>query len=160
MIVSSDDCDVYNKPLTAWQQESLLASPECMRAFMFPQERLPPSSVNIDYLVLYYRNAFAGVMMIEKYSNQVQWHFMLLPWVKHKARIFVELCAIYCLQMQWHVHTVVSLKPELQYMHNFIQRLGMSSSPKKINTIAGHMQMYWLPSNWKPKYVKDAVIQF
>ena len=134
--------------LTEEEAAAILSDPAAMRAVIDGSGTLPPASQWIKFHR--YDEFCGGVALLNILPNplQVEFHlFYLSTAPKHLARIFCELAYIHALLHRQQPYTVIRAIPELQYMHNFMLRLGCNRVPHH------GRYFYFLDANWTPKYL-------
>ena len=141
--------------LTEEEAEAILSDPAAMRAVIDGSGTLPPASQWIKFH--HYDEFCGGVAVLNILPNplQVEFHlFYLSTAPKHLARIFCELAYIHSLLHRQQPYTVIRATPELQYMHNFMLRLGCKRVPNH------GRYFYFLDSNWKPTQLTNFKVTY
>lgn len=147
------DYRLDDSPLSPIQEQLILEDSNAMRGFVFPQETLPTHN-QITYLQLFYYSIFCGAVMVEPVGTVKEHHLLLLTGNKMISRELCELGILYFIINQYTAITRVSNNPSYKYMHNFITNLGYESSQEHEHTI------YNIPANWKPKTLRNVVVEF
>ena len=132
--------------LTVHEIAAIESNPAAMRAMVDGSTQIP---AHAKYLKMYGEigNFCGAVAALNVLPNplQVEWHLFYLSTAPLRSiRIFMELAYIYAILHRWQPYTVIRATPELQYMHNFMLRLGCKRVPNH------GRYFYFTDSNWKP----------
>ena len=143
-------------PLTVHEIAAIESNPAAMRAMVDGSTQIP---AHAKYLKMYGElgNFCGAVAVLNVLPNplQVEFHlFYLSTAPKHLARIFCELAYIHALLHRQQPYTVIRATPELQYMHNFMLRLGCKRVPNH------GRYFYFLDANWKPTQLTDFKVTY
>lgn len=140
---------ITDEPLNPLESKELLDDPNAMRAVIDGSGVLPDASRWIKFYDVdgTFRGAVA-ILNVLKNPFQVEFHlFYLSTSPRLDSRRFCELAYIYTLQHRLQPYTLMKAVPELQYMINFMRRMGMLEIPR-------HGRYFFIPpAYWKPKYV-------
>jgi hypothetical protein len=141
---------IVDDPLNPLEAQELLDDSNAMRAVIDGSGTLPPAATWLKFYdpECVFRGAIALLNILEN-PLQVEFHlFYLSTAPRLEARRFGELAHIYALQLRLQPYTVIQAKPELQYMINFMRRMGTIEIPH-------HGRYFYMPpADWTPKYVK------
>lgn len=150
------NCTVIAGELSHQESAQILADPNAMRAVIDGSGLLPPATT---WLKFYQgEEEFCGavaVCNILPNKLQVEFHLFYLSTArKIFARPFCELAYLYTLHYRLQPYTVVQAKPELQYMRNFMRKLGMQEIPL-------HGRYYYIPPTyWNPRTLDQVILQY
>lgn len=157
MILTSDECVVVYSQLTEEEITTLEANPAAMRAVIDGSGTVPLTPHWLKFYKVPNAQFCGGIAMLNILPNplQVEFHlFYLSTAPKLLARKFCELAYIYCLLHRLQPYTVIQAKPELQYMVNFLRRLGTNELPRH------GKYFFMLDAGWEPKTVKDFKVYY
>ena len=134
--------------LTPEELALIESDPAAMRAVIDGSCKIPPT---VGWIKFYHNLNFCGgiaLLNILPDKRQVEFHlFFLSSAPKHIIRHLGELAYIYAVLHRLQPYTVIRAIPELQYMHNFMLRLGCKRVPHH------GRYFYFLDANWTPKYL-------
>jgi hypothetical protein len=141
----------HTTQLAPHESQQILADPAAMRAVIDGSGTLPEAAGWITFYT--HAGDFCGaVALLRILPNPLQpeFHlFYLSSAPRILARPFCELAYIYCLLNRLQPYTVIRATPELQYMHNFMLRLGCMRVPN-------HGRYYYFhEATWKPRFVPN-----
>lgn len=141
--------------LTIHEIATIESDDAAMRARVDGDRQLFPTA---KYLRMYSEHKFCGaVAMLNLLPNplQVEFHlFYLSTAPKMVVRQLIELCYIYAVVNRLQPYTRVRNVPELQYMINFMRRMGAVELEHE-----DHL-FFTPPVNWRPRFTSQVTINF
>lgn len=155
MILTDDDQCLVRvvNTITPSEKATILGDATAMRAVIDGSGTLPPTTC---WITFYLRGEFCGgIANVQVLPNnyQPEWHLFYLSTAPIRAsRIFCELAYMCALFHRWQPYTVIRATPELQYMHNFMLRMGCHRIPHH------GRYFYFVDAAWKPKKLKKVIV--
>ena len=146
---------VDDRNLTIHEIAAIESDDAAMRARVDGVHELFPTA---KYLRLFSEEEFCGaVAMLNLLPNplQVEFHlFYLSTAPKMAVRQLMELCYIYAVINRLQPYTRVRNVPTLQYMINFMRRMGAVELEHE-----DHL-FFTPPVNWRPRFTSQVTINF
>lgn len=146
---------LVDSPLEPIEEDEILGDPNAMKAIIDGSGTIPPAKWLKFYTPSWVFCGGLAMLNILPSPLQVEYHLFYLSTAPKKfAREFSELAYIYALLHRLQPYTVIRATPQLQYMINYMRRLGMQEIPQ-------HGRYFFIPPvDWQPKHIKGFEVDY